>query len=173
VAKIRSGKTAGRRWRAAREDLQRQDTDEWWRERRVLARKLIDLGDPATAYQVARGGAPPANPYYRAEFHFMAGWIALRFLDAPTTALEQFAHIADGMSDPITLARGAYWRGPRTAGLVRWKNYTEMPSARLHAQSVGFEPATPSSRTRCPSPCPSDLRVVHIHDLRRAQMGLA
>jgi soluble lytic murein transglycosylase len=93
------------------EDLQRQDTDEWWRERRVLARKLIDLGDPATAYQVARGGAPPANPYYRAEFHFMAGWIALRFLDAPTTALEHFAHIADGMSDPITLARGAYWRG--------------------------------------------------------------
>ena len=41
----------------------------------------------------------------------MAGWIALRFLDDPTTALEHFAHIADGMSDPITLARGAYWRG--------------------------------------------------------------
>jgi soluble lytic murein transglycosylase len=42
---------------ASPEDLQRQDTDEWWRERRVLARKLIDLGDPASAYQVARGGA--------------------------------------------------------------------------------------------------------------------
>jgi soluble lytic murein transglycosylase len=93
------------------EDLQRQDTDEWWRDRRVLARKLIDLGDPATAYQVARDAAPPANPYYRAEFHFMAGWIALRFLDDPNTALEHFAHIADGMNDPITLARGAYWRG--------------------------------------------------------------
>ena len=96
---------------ASQEDLQRQPTDEWWRERRVLARKLIDLGDAATAYQVVRGAALPANPYYRAEFHFMAGWIALRFLEAPTTALEHFAHIADGMSDPITLARGAYWRG--------------------------------------------------------------
>jgi soluble lytic murein transglycosylase len=93
------------------EDLQRQDTDEWWRERRVLTRKLLDLGDPTTAYQVARSSAPPANPYYRAEFHFMAGWIALRFLDDANTALEHFAHIADGMSDPITLARGAYWRG--------------------------------------------------------------
>lgn len=41
----------------------------------------------------------------------MAGWIALRFLADPTTALEHFAHVADGMSDPITLARGAYWRG--------------------------------------------------------------
>ena len=96
---------------ASQEDLQRQDTDEWWRERRVLARKLIDLGDAATAYQVVRDSAPPTNPYYRAEFHFMAGWIALRFLDAPSTALEHFAHVADGMSDPITLARGAYWRG--------------------------------------------------------------
>ena len=96
---------------ASQEDLQRQDTDEWWRERRVLARKLIDLGDAATAYQVVRDSAPPTNPYYRAEFHFLAGWIALRFLDAPSTALEHFAHVADGMSDPITLARGAYWRG--------------------------------------------------------------
>src|SRR5262249_17913915 len=29
---------------ASPEDLRRQDTDEWWRARRALARKLIDLG---------------------------------------------------------------------------------------------------------------------------------
>ena len=75
----------------SQEDLLRQDTDEWWRERRALARKLIDLGDPSTAYQVVQHSAPPANPYYRAEFHFMAGWIALRFLHAPVKALEHFA----------------------------------------------------------------------------------
>ena len=46
---------------AAREDLQRQDTDEWWRERRVLARRLIDLGDAETAYRVVREAAPPAT----------------------------------------------------------------------------------------------------------------
>jgi soluble lytic murein transglycosylase len=34
---------------ASPEDLRRQDTDEWWRERRTLARKLLDLGDAATA----------------------------------------------------------------------------------------------------------------------------
>jgi soluble lytic murein transglycosylase len=96
---------------APQEDLQRQDTDEWWRERRALARKLIDLGDAATAYQVVRAAAPPANPYYRADVHFMAGWIALRFLADPATALEHFAHIDEGKSDPVTLARAAYWRG--------------------------------------------------------------
>ena len=96
---------------ATQEDLQRQDTDEWWRERRALARKVIDLGDAATAYQVVRESAPPANPYYRAEFHFMAGWIALRFLADPATALKHFAHVDDGSADPIVKARAAYWRG--------------------------------------------------------------
>ena len=96
---------------ASSTDLRQQDTDEWWRERRALARKLLDLGEPVTAYQVAREAAPPADPYYRAEFHFMTGWIALRFLADPTTALTHFAHIDDGMTDPLVLARATYWRG--------------------------------------------------------------
>jgi soluble lytic murein transglycosylase len=96
---------------APQEDLLRQDTDEWWRERRALARKLLDLGDAASAYQVARTAAPPVNPYYRADVHFMSGWIAMRFLADPATALAHFAHIDDGMTDPLALARASYWRG--------------------------------------------------------------
>ncbi len=93
------------------EDLQRQDTDEWWRQRRVLARKLLDLGDPQTAYRVVREAAPPANPYYRADSHFMPGWIALRFMGDPAKALAHFAHVDEGSTDPVVLARAAYWRG--------------------------------------------------------------
>jgi soluble lytic murein transglycosylase len=96
---------------ASQEDLRNQDTDEWWRELRVLARKLIDLGDAKTAYQIVRKAAPPANPYYCAEFHFMPGWIALRFLGDPATALRHFDHIDEGSDDPIVRARAAYWRG--------------------------------------------------------------
>lgn len=93
------------------EDLRQQDTDEWWRERRALARKLLDLGDAETAYQVVTKSAVPANPYYRAEFHFMAGWIALRFLNDPGRASEHFALVDEGATDPRILARAAYWRG--------------------------------------------------------------
>ena len=96
---------------ASPEDLLRQDTDEWWRGRRLLARKLIDLGDAKTAYRVVREAAPPANPYYRADFHFMAGWIALRFLGDPTTAREHFVHVDETSADPVVRARAAYWRG--------------------------------------------------------------
>jgi soluble lytic murein transglycosylase len=93
------------------DDWRRQDTDEWWRERRILARRLLDLGDPNTAYRVVQEAAAPANPYYRAEFHFMPGWIALRFLSDPITALRHFAKVDEGSSDPIVLARAVYWRG--------------------------------------------------------------
>jgi soluble lytic murein transglycosylase len=93
------------------DDLRHQDTDEWWRERRILARRLLDLGDPKTAYRVVQEAAVPANPYYRAEFHFLPGWIALRFLSDPNTALQHFGKIDEASSDPIVLARAAYWRG--------------------------------------------------------------
>ena len=96
---------------ASPEDLRRQDTDEWWRERRLLARGLIDIGDSKTAYRVVCEAALPANPYYRAEFHFMAGWIALRFLDDPAVALTHLALVDEGSVDPIVRARAAYWRG--------------------------------------------------------------
>ena len=96
---------------ASAEDLARQDTDEWWRARRILARKLLDTGDPRTAYRVASAAAPPANPYYRADVHFMSGWIALRFLDDPATASRHFERIDEDAVDPVVKARGAYWRG--------------------------------------------------------------
>jgi len=88
-----------------------QDTDEWWRQRRVLARKLLDLGEFQTAYQVVRAAALPANENYRAEFHFMLGWIALRYLNDPATARVHFDHVDDGSVNPIVLARANYWRG--------------------------------------------------------------
>jgi soluble lytic murein transglycosylase len=94
--------------------LERQDADEWWRERRLLARRLIDLGDAQTAYRVVREAAVPSNPYYRSEYHFMTGWIALRFLHDPAIAFTYFSHVDDASSDPVVLARAAYWRG-RTA----------------------------------------------------------
>ena len=117
---------------ATQEDLQRQDPDEWWRERRALARKLLDFGDAATAYQVVRESAPPANPYYRAEFHFMTGWIALRFLADPATALKHFAHVDDGSVDPIVLARAAYWRGRAAEAIGQFEEMHAQYQAAAH-----------------------------------------
>jgi soluble lytic murein transglycosylase len=87
------------------------DLDEWWIERRVLARKLLDDGNPKDAYAVVRDATPPDSGNYRSEHQFMAGWIALRYLNDPTTAYIHFAKIAESAENPISLARGAYWTG--------------------------------------------------------------
>ena len=94
-----------------------QDTDEWWRVRRILARKLLDQNDFQTAYEVVSRGARPVNENYRAEFHFMPGWIALRYLNDPRTALAHFARIEEGSVNPIVLARANYWRGRASEAL--------------------------------------------------------
>ncbi|SHG56030.1 lytic transglycosylase domain-containing protein [Bradyrhizobium erythrophlei] len=96
---------------AAPENMALQDTDEWWRERRGLARKLLDQGKSEAAYQVVRNAALPASEPYRADFHFMCGWIALRYRNDPAAARAHFAHIDDGSANPIVLARAYYWRG--------------------------------------------------------------
>jgi soluble lytic murein transglycosylase len=96
---------------APRETMALQDTDEWWRVRRSLARKLLDQRDFGDAYEVVRTAAPPASENYRSEFYFLPGWIALRYLNDARTALSHFAHIDDGCVNPITLARASYWRG--------------------------------------------------------------
>ena len=95
------------------------DVDQWWVERRLIARKLLDLGDLKSAYAVANGAATPTNENYRAEQQFTAGWIALRFLRDPAVALAHFARIADGVTNPITLARSYYWQGRAAEALGR------------------------------------------------------
>ena len=95
---------------AAPETMALQDTDEWWRERRSLARKLLDQGKFEAAYQVVRDAALPADEHYRADFHFTCGWIALRYRNDPATARAHFAHIDEGSANPIVLARANYWR---------------------------------------------------------------
>ncbi len=87
------------------------DLDEWWVERRLLARKLLDDGDAKRAYQVARDATIPERDAYRSEQQFTAGWIALRFLHDPKTAYAHFAKIGDGNDNPIALSRAAYWQG--------------------------------------------------------------
>jgi soluble lytic murein transglycosylase len=95
------------------------DADQWWVERRLVARKLLDLGDAKTAYRVARDAAIPSKENYRAEHQFTAGWIALRFLNDPAAALAHFAKVGERTSNPIALARSGYWQGRAAEALGR------------------------------------------------------
>lgn len=82
-----------------------------WTERQVLARKLIRLGDPRTAYVVASQHGQTIAGEPRQEAEFLAGFIALRLLDDPARALPHFQRLGEGSRSAITQARAFYWRG--------------------------------------------------------------
>lgn len=105
---------------APREASRAVNGDEWWVERRLIARKLLDMGDTRTAYLVARDGPRPEKQIYQVDQEFTAGWIALRFLNDPATALNHFARIApNATNNPTSLSRGGYWYGRAAEALGR------------------------------------------------------
>jgi soluble lytic murein transglycosylase len=87
-----------------------------------------------SAYRIARDAVPPARENYRIEHEFTAGWIALRFLNDPTTAKAHFAKISEGVRNPISLARGAYWLGRAAEAMGR------NDDARAHYQAAARYP---------------------------------
>jgi soluble lytic murein transglycosylase len=94
---------------ATHDEAKLVDGDAWWAERRLVARKLLDLGDTRTAYRLcAENDAVSPEAKVDAEFH--AGWIALRYLDDPAKASAHFARAAKQAQTPSALARAAYWR---------------------------------------------------------------
>ena len=96
---------------APRDPARLYNVDEWWIERRLLSRKMLDIGENRTAYLIARDAALPVRDIYKTEQEFTAGWIALRFLRDPATAAQHFARIGIGSVNPTTLARAGYWQG--------------------------------------------------------------
>ncbi|MDN4981914.1 lytic transglycosylase domain-containing protein [Bradyrhizobium sp. WYCCWR 13022] len=149
-----------------------QDTDAWWRERRLLARKLLDQGKPRTAYDVVRAAAVPAMEVYRVDYHFMCGWIALRYLDDPRTAMAHFAAIDEGSANPIALSRAHYWRGRaaeamgatadarqsyKAAARYPTAYYGQLARARLGLE--GLELRAPSPVLAAADTLPADERV--------------
>jgi len=84
--------------------------DEWWVERRLLSRKLLDMNDPKTAYKLCAEHSASSNEMkMEAEFH--AGWIALRFMNDPALAAPHFAKVAEIAATPMSTARAHYWQG--------------------------------------------------------------
>lgn len=84
--------------------------DVWWRERHIVARDLIELRQPQGAYELAQAptGSSAGDEVQRA---FLAGWLALRYLNDPARAEPHFRQILEIGTTPITRARGHYWLG--------------------------------------------------------------
>jgi soluble lytic murein transglycosylase len=154
------------------------DLDQWWIERRLLVRKLLDEGDYKTAYRIARDTPSPPKGNYRVDQFFTAGWIALRYLHDPATAASHFAHMAIGTNNPHALSRAGYWQGRAAEALGRKAEarsfyfaaahhsttyYGQLARARLGMTELGLrEVPRLASYTHAE---PGDLEIVRAVDI--------
>lgn len=82
----------------------------WWRERSRAVRPLLTQGRAKEAYRIVREHGLNAGREF-AEAEWLAGWIALRFLNHPADAQRHFERMGDAVRYPISRARAAYWAG--------------------------------------------------------------
>lgn len=98
------------------EDL--EALDDMWLERRLMILNLIRDRDYATVYELAAANGMSSGADF-ADAEFLAGWMALRYLNRPAVALEHFTRLGEGVSYPVSVSRGRYWQGRAAAALGR------------------------------------------------------
>ncbi len=93
-----------------------QEPFRWSGWRRVLARWEMREGRAESAYDLAANHFLTEGSSY-ADLEWIAGYVALRYLDDPATALTHFERMAAAVDTPISLGRAGYWLGRTHAAL--------------------------------------------------------
>ena len=139
------------------------DAEAWWVERRLVARMLLKhgkLSSAKTAYQLARAHGFSKGEYL-VEGEFLAGWIALRFLNDDQSALKHFQRLSDGATTRTDQARAGYWLGRthsalgnQAAAKAAYREAAKVPTVfygQLSREKLGLA----SERIRIPDGKPS------------------
>jgi soluble lytic murein transglycosylase len=84
--------------------------DKLWAEMENAARDALEEGSVSVAYRLAASHGSDNGDVF-AEGEWLAGWVALRFLQEPDTALRHFSSLYKGTTSVFSKARGAYWAG--------------------------------------------------------------
>lgn len=90
----------------------------WAGWRRIFARQVLRAGDAGRAYRLAAQHHLTEGSDY-ADLEWLAGFVALRFLDRPETALTHFRAFEAAVETPISLGRAGYWEGRALEALGR------------------------------------------------------
>ncbi len=92
----------------SRESLGRPEA--WARQRRLLAREQMRDGNGLQAYRLASSHHLDSGSNY-ADLEWLSGYLALRYLDQPTRAIEHFRNFRGAVQSAISLGKAGYWEG--------------------------------------------------------------
>jgi soluble lytic murein transglycosylase len=156
------------------------DVEGWWGERRMNCRTALNAGQPRIAYEIADKHGPLVGDSL-VEAEFLAGWISLRFLSEPKTALGHFIALRAAAKSSKHVALAEYWLG-RTAlalddhgsAIVHFHAASKYPQffyGQLGRQALDAKPAT-LDVTPTPLPTQADIEHFFANDAVRA-IGVA
>lgn len=86
------------------------EPEKWASRRAKLARQQMRAGNPKRAYQIAASHFTTEGSAH-ADLEWLSGFIALRQLDDPATALRHFQNFDAAVRSPISKGRAGYWIG--------------------------------------------------------------
>ena len=131
----------------------------FWAERDNLARRRLRQGDAEGAYALAAGHAQTSGEG-RLDAEFLAGFVALRRLNAPDRALPHFRTLATAAKSAVSQARAHFWlartlaaQGDDTAAHAEYAAAAAFPATfygQLAAAALGQVPAARIAATADP-----------------------
>jgi peptidoglycan lytic transglycosylase len=149
--------------------------DQFWQERGQLARGALSDGNASEAYRVASEHGFTGGSEF-ADSEWLAGWIALRFLQQPEVAAQHFLAMFENVSHPVSRARGAYWLARTAAAMgdtgaaALWHKAAAQHSVAFYGQLSAAE-IYPGQPLRLPGDPPidaADAQRFENHELVRA-----
>jgi len=156
------------------------DLEGWWSERRIDCRLALNAGQSRIAYEIAAEHGPISGDAY-VEAEFLAGWIALRFLGDPETALKHLLALRAAAKGSKNLALAEYWLGRTSLALgdngsaiVHFHAAAKYPQyfyGQLGRQALDAKPAN-LAVTPTPQPTEADIQNFLANDAVRA-IGVA
>jgi soluble lytic murein transglycosylase len=147
----------------------------WWVERAILARRALQKGQITDAYSLASAhGLTDGQNFADAEW--LAGWIALRFLDNKEEALGHFSNMYDHVATPQSRSRVAYWAGRAAQALGRgddqdrWFTAAAQYPTTFYGQLAAnrIDPSTHWALPADPVPTADDVKAFDKNELVRA-----
>jgi soluble lytic murein transglycosylase len=153
----------------------------YWEERLILARRLMRTSNTETAYRLAAQDRPESDNEY-AEAQFLAGFIALRFREEPTTAFDHFARIRGRATNPDVTSRAAFWAGRAAAAsgnsdlAATWYAVGTEHTTTFYGQLSAHEIGDNAPPRPTPEPYPTDTEKARFEAremVRAARLFLA
>lgn len=118
---------------------------DWWRERHIIVRRLIEKKQYKQAYELASSHRQKEG-FPLAQAEWVSGWLALQFVNEPWKAFEHFEKLYKNVESPISKARASYWAGRASEALkhpeiaTQWYNvgarYPETFYGQLSAEKI-------------------------------------